>query len=763
MRGAPAKRWRAERPGIRLPEAHARPRSPGPSEPPSGSVAWRLGVQRRRRSRAGRTCRSSCSPARRARPRRASARTLPRERPAATAAEGPAPPEPSQATAQAQYVLCPWRGRYWPARVLSGGGAAAPRRNRAAAPSLQVQILSVDERIRADSRDVQILSASQMASVTNLLLAQCQQGVPAGEDGAYCGALAVAQDILKEALPGGPAGARQSPEAGGLPPKGPARPARRQPRQRPGDRPRRAGARQEPRGPSGRRSGGKEVRGGGHRAPPVRRKAGPGPREGRTRPSQRSGVRPGVASLAGARPRPGASGQGHPPGALPLHRTAKQKSPGGLQCPRPGRLAAAPPALEEEAKAPAGPSGGPSSSEDPGAGAAQQGHAAASSPGTPPGPAPRRSLRLANRRRRLRGPGLGAAPPGLPPPGASAAARPTRTRAPGGHGRGPPRPASPPQPRPIERGTMVWFKFQHHPFWPAVVQSVDEAKQTARVLLIRADMRRGKSGIPVPLRRLRHLECGEKDTLVRRARKGYPLSLDWCLALIAHYREGLGRRAFAGSFLDYYAADASYPVRRAVQEGELRVDFPKVDYADLEDSDDDDDNDGAAAAPGAKTARKKLLPDRMKAARDRANQKLVDFIVRRKGADRHLLDVVTGRRPSRWLESFLSSTRYVICVETYLEDEDQLDAVVGHLQDIYPHVDRRVLALRDDRVSFVLEVLLPEAVICAIAALDGLDYKAAEEKYLRGPPVRRREKELFDKDILKQVRKRAAARPELAQ
>ncbi|XP_020935542.1 PWWP domain-containing protein MUM1L1-like [Sus scrofa] len=320
-----------------------------------------------------------------------------------------------------------------------------------------------------------------------------------------------------------------------------------------------------------------------------------------------------------------------------------------------------------------------------------------------------------------------------------------------GVGRGAGRPAGralPPEPCAIERGTMVWFKFQNHPFWPAVVKSVSPAEQTARVLLIEADMPRESSGIRVPLRRLKPLDCAGQEKLLERARKVYGQGVNWCFSLISHYRDGLGRGSFAGSFLDYFAADCSYPLRRAIQEGPLRVDFPKVNYADLEDSEDE-------AALGGR----KILPDRMRAARDRANQKLVDFIVKRKGADPHLLDIVKGRKRSRWLASFLRSGRYVICVETYLEDDDQLDVVVRHLQDIYREIDRNVLALtRDDKVSFVLEVLLPEAIICSIAALDGLDYKQAEQKYLQGPPVRYREKELFDRKVLRELSKRSARR-----
>ncbi|OBS76275.1 hypothetical protein A6R68_17272 [Neotoma lepida] len=52
---------------------------------------------------------------------------------------------------------------------------------------------------------------------------------------------------------------------------------------------------------------------------------------------------------------------------------------------------------------------------------------------------------------------------------------------------------------------------------------------------------------------------------------------------------------------------------------------------------------------------------------------------------------------------------------------------------------------------------LKEAIICSITALDELSYKEAEEKYLHGPPMHYREKELFEKTILKAARKRLAA------
>ncbi|XP_012787701.2 PWWP domain-containing DNA repair factor 4 [Sorex araneus] len=311
--------------------------------------------------------------------------------------------------------------------------------------------------------------------------------------------------------------------------------------------------------------------------------------------------------------------------------------------------------------------------------------------------------------------------------------------------------AFPRNPPTIQRGSLVWMKFQHHPYWPAVVKSMCKTEKTARVLLIEACMPTERRGIQVPLRKLKHLDCREKETLVKRASKQYQHAVKWCLALVAQYTEARAHRSFRGSFLTFYSTDATSSTRKAIKDCDGPISFPEVNYADLEDWEEED------RWLGGMSRCKKILPDRMKAAWNRENQKLVDFIVKRKGADPHLLDIVHGRKYSQWLASFLKSARYMICVETYLEDEDQLEAVVKHLQTVYKEMGQRMKrAIRNDPVSFVLEVLLPEAIICAISALYGLEYNDAETKYLEGPPVHTREKELFDRKILKQVRKKAA-------
>lgn len=126
-----------------------------------------------------------------------------------------------------------------------------------------------------------------------------------------------------------------------------------------------------------------------------------------------------------------------------------------------------------------------------------------------------------------------------------------------------------------------------------------------------------------------------------------------------------------------------------------------------------------------------------------------------RGAESHLRAILKNKKPSRWLKMFLNSGQYVTCVETYLEDEEQLDLVVKYLQRVYQEMGSRALTRANgDRVRFILDVLLPEAIICAISAVDAVDYKTAEEKYIKGPSLGYREKEIFDNQLLEERNQR---------
>ncbi|XP_026336685.1 PWWP domain-containing DNA repair factor 3A isoform X2 [Ursus maritimus] len=300
------------------------------------------------------------------------------------------------------------------------------------------------------------------------------------------------------------------------------------------------------------------------------------------------------------------------------------------------------------------------------------------------------------------------------------------------------------EPRSFEVGMLVWLKHQKYPFWPAVVKSVRRREKKASVLFIEGHMDPKGRGITVSLKRLKHFDCKEKQALLNEAKEDFDQAIGWCVSLITDYRVRLGCGSFAGSFLEYYAADISYPVRKSIQQDVLGTRFPQLSKGDPEEP--------VVGSPQRKRRPyRKVLPDRSRAARDRANQKLVEYIVKARGTEGHLRAILKNRKPSRWLKTFLNSGQYMTCVETYLEDEEQLDLVVKYLQGVYQETGSRTLArINGDRIRFILDVLLPEAIICAIAAVDAVDYKTAEEKYLKGPSLSYREKEIFDNQLLEE-------------
>ncbi|NWW90209.1 MUM1 protein, partial [Rhynochetos jubatus] len=296
------------------------------------------------------------------------------------------------------------------------------------------------------------------------------------------------------------------------------------------------------------------------------------------------------------------------------------------------------------------------------------------------------------------------------------------------------------EPQAMEAGILVWCKLRRYPYWPAVVKSVKRKCKKACVLLIEGDTNDKKKGFSVSLKNLKHFDCEEKQDLINRAKVDYCQEIEWCIRLISDYRIRVGCRSFTGSFLEYLAADISYPVRKESYQGVVQMAFPNLP---------EEDPRGSLSEASPQKPSKKLLPDRTRAARDKANKKIVDFIVKTKGAEEHLLAVLKNRKQSRWLKKFLNSSQYVTCIETYLEDEEQLDLVVNYLKEVYREIDTKTLQkINGDGITFISDVLLPEAIIYAISAVDDIDYKKAEEKYIKGPSVSKREREIFDEEIL---------------
>ncbi|NXR52592.1 MUM1 protein, partial [Hippolais icterina] len=307
------------------------------------------------------------------------------------------------------------------------------------------------------------------------------------------------------------------------------------------------------------------------------------------------------------------------------------------------------------------------------------------------------------------------------------------------------------EPKFFEEGMLVWCKLRRYPYWPAVVKAVKRKHRRACVLFIDGTTNEKKKGFSVSLKSLKHFDCEEKQELIERAKENYSKEIQWCLQLILDYRIRVGCHSFTGSFLEYFAADISYPVRKEGYQSVVQMAFPNTEEVGPGES---------SSETSPQKPPRKLLPDRTRAARDRENKKLVEFIVKTKGAEEHLLGILKSGKESRWLKKFLNSSRYMTCVETYLEDEEQLDLVVGYLKEVYREMDTKNLhQILGDGIRFISDVLLPEAIICAIAAVDDIDYEKAEEKYIKGPPVSKRERELFDEQVLGSKKLKTEAEP----
>ncbi|XP_062337536.1 PWWP domain-containing DNA repair factor 3A-like isoform X1 [Osmerus eperlanus] len=310
------------------------------------------------------------------------------------------------------------------------------------------------------------------------------------------------------------------------------------------------------------------------------------------------------------------------------------------------------------------------------------------------------------------------------------------------------------QPPSITEGICVWCKFRNYPFWPAMVKRVNRKLKKASIVFIDdqlLDKKRIRKGFSVALKTLKPFDCEEADQLMEKAKEKYEGAITWCRELITDYRIRIGCGSFTGSFIEYFADDISCPVRKMYPQGTSALTFPsklimEEDYVVL-----DDHEDESSSEQQEEQGAKKLLPDRSKAARNRANDKLVHFIIKQRRVEKRLLAVISGQQQSKWLRSFLRASRTV--VDTYLEDEEQLDQVYLYLKGVYDQAPCIARCLADaDRIRFVLDVLLPEAIIYAIAGVDKVSLERAEDKYLKGPCLSKREREEFDLMIEQQMK-----------
>ncbi|XP_072544638.1 uncharacterized protein [Salminus brasiliensis] len=320
------------------------------------------------------------------------------------------------------------------------------------------------------------------------------------------------------------------------------------------------------------------------------------------------------------------------------------------------------------------------------------------------------------------------------------------------------------KPSSIREGLCVWCKLRKYPFWPAMVKSVNHKSKKASIVFIDKllfDKKRIRKGFTVSLRTLKPFDCEESDRFVNIARESYGDVITWSLDLISDYRIRIGCGSFVGSFIEYFTDDISYPVRRQFPNDASELALPSQQLL----SEEPEAEGESAGEPEEEQIKqpnfKKVLPDRSLAARNRANQRLVDFIVKKRGVEGRLKAVICGQEPSKWLEALHSCSHSV--VDVYLEDDQQVDKVYRYLEKLCQSADQTSTSLENtDRIPFILDVLLPEAIIYAIAGVDQLSLDKAEEKYRQGPCHSYRERQEFDMMIEQQMKLKAiAGRPSL--
>ncbi|XP_001346027.5 uncharacterized protein si:dkey-127k13.1 [Danio rerio] len=312
------------------------------------------------------------------------------------------------------------------------------------------------------------------------------------------------------------------------------------------------------------------------------------------------------------------------------------------------------------------------------------------------------------------------------------------------------------KPLSISEGLCVWCKMWKYPYWPAVVKSVNRKNKKASIIFIDCDLsdqKRAKKGFTVSLRNLKPFDCEDYEKLVDMAKEKYGSAITWSVELISDYRIRIGCGSFSGSFIEYCAADISCPVRRKYSEGKSVLTFPSQEILGEKcDISENSAEDICAEDQDELLSQKRNLPDRAKAARTRANEQLVDFIIRGK-VENHLLAIIS--ESSAWMQALQKPFRQVVCPVLYLEDEGQVDKVYQYLHDLCetaPQINTSPENVQVVRVRLILDVLLPKAIIYAIAGVHNLSLEKAEEKYHKGPRFSNRERQEFDMMIERQMK-----------
>ncbi|KAJ8358658.1 hypothetical protein SKAU_G00151830 [Synaphobranchus kaupii] len=142
------------------------------------------------------------------------------------------------------------------------------------------------------------------------------------------------------------------------------------------------------------------------------------------------------------------------------------------------------------------------------------------------------------------------------------------------------------------------------------------------------------------------------------------------------------------------------------------------------------------------------------ANRTAEQKKLVDFVVEAQGAQQHLLRILSGSEPSKWLGRYKGKSSFHVPV--YLDSEEQQDTLFFYLKGVLQKSATPQISIMDE-VLFILEVLFPECIIHALATLQGISIQEAENVFLTGVVHTQSEVEEFERRIGHQMKREGRA------
>ncbi|XP_028857121.1 PWWP domain-containing DNA repair factor 3A-like isoform X2 [Denticeps clupeoides] len=304
----------------------------------------------------------------------------------------------------------------------------------------------------------------------------------------------------------------------------------------------------------------------------------------------------------------------------------------------------------------------------------------------------------------------------------------------------------------IRKEICVWCKYRSPMFLPAFVKRVMHKQEKANVVFVEdlfsSNIASLKSlsnfpSVRVPFSSIKPFDCEDSNQLMCQANKKQGANIGCCIELVKDYSICIGSGSFCGSFLEYFSNDISLPVKMMHMCGSSHPPSTSDEVTEVISPQQASEDTFILLEDSMDNLSKHLLSDHALAARHHVNEQLVQFIVLKRGAEKHLQAIISGRKSSKWLKAFFKPTHTV--GSTYFDDEQQVDRIFMYLWDIYARATEiPPCLLEQDTVRFVLDVLLPEAVIYGLVKFDGMSRREAEAKYLQLPAVSWREKKEFD-------------------